>query len=84
MNSSYACVVWRYAADSYLRILQIMRVIDGAPWYVSNQQLNDDLDVSYIAEHIRNLAQLLETKIPGVEEFLVRQLGRYFFYPRDE
>ena len=61
-----------------------LRIIAGAPWYVSNLQLNEDLEVPYIAEHIRNLAQSFDSKIPGVENLLVQQLGRYLFYPRDE
>ena len=43
-----------------------------------------DLEVPYIAEHIRNLAQSFDSKIPGAETLLVRQLGRYLFYPTDE
>ena len=40
--------------------------------------------VPYIAGHIRHLAQSLDSKIPGAENLLVRQLSRYLFYPRDE
>ena len=36
------------------------------------------------AEDIRNLAQSFDSKIPGAENLLVRQLGRYIFYPREE
>ena len=61
-----------------------MGIIAGAPWYVSNLQLHVDLDVPYIAEHIRNLEQSFDSKIPGAENILVQQLGRYLFYPRDE
>ena len=37
-----------------------------------------------LTKDIRNLAHSLDSKIPGVENLLVRQLGRYLFYPRDE
>ena len=37
-----------------------------APWYVSNLQLHEDLEVTYIAEHIRDLAQSFDSKIPDV------------------
>ena len=47
-------------------------------------QLHEDLEVPYIVEHIRNLAQSFDSKIPGAENLLVRELGRYLFYPRDE
>ena len=56
-----------------------LRIIAGAPWYVSNLQLHEDLEVPYIAEHIRNLAQSFDSKIPGAENLLVRLLGRYLF-----
>ena len=57
----YAYSVWRHAADSHLRRLQTvqskcLRIITGAPYYVSNLQLREDLEVPYTAEHIRNLA----------------------------
>ena len=61
-----------------------MHVIAGAFWYVSNFQLHEDLEVPYTAEHIRNLVQSFDSIIPGAENFLVRQLSRYLFYPRDE
>ena len=83
----YACPVCRHAADSHLKKLQhvqskFLRIIAGAPWYVSNLQLHEDLEVPYIAEHIRNLAQSFDSKIPGSENLLVRQLSRYLFHPR--
>ena len=58
-------------------------------WYVIVNMflkiaLNQDLEVPYIAEHIRNLAQSFDSKILGAENLLIRQLGRYLFYPRDE
>ena len=61
-----------------------LRIFAGAPWYVSNLKLHEDMEVPYISEHIRNLAQSLDSKISGAENLLVRQLGRYLFYPRDE
>ena len=43
------------------------------------------IHVDYVlTEHITNLAQSFDSKIPGAENLLVRQLGRYLFYPRDE
>jgi hypothetical protein len=56
--------------------LKCLCIIAGAPWYVCNSQLYEDLEVPYIAEHIRNLAQSFDPKIPGAENLL--------FYPRDE
>ena len=58
----YACPVWRHAADNHLKKLQHVQVqmlayYFGAPLYVSNLQLHEDLEVPYIAEHIRNIAK---------------------------
>ena len=85
----YASPVWRHATDSHLKRHQhvqskCLRIIAGEPWYVSDLQLHEDMEVPYIAEHIKNLAQSFDSKIPGAENLLVRQLGRYLFYPRDE
>ena len=49
----YACPVCRHAADSHLKRLQhvqskCLRIIAGAPWYASNLQLHEDLEVPYI------------------------------------
>ena len=81
----YTCPIWRHAADSHLKRLQqihskCLRIIADAPWYLSNLQLHEDLEVLNIAEHIRNLAQSFDSKIPGVENLVVRQLGTYCFY----
>ena len=85
----YACPVWRHAVDSHLKRLQhtqskYLHIIADSPWYVSNLQLHEDLEVPYVAEYIRNLAQSFDSEIPGAENLLVRQHGRYLVYPRDE
>jgi hypothetical protein len=72
----YACPVWRHAANSHMKRLQhvqskCLRINAGALWYVSNLQLHEDLDVPYIVELIRNLAQSFNSKIPGAENLLV-------------
>ena len=48
-----------------------MHIIAGAPWYVSNLQLHEYLEVPYIAEHIRNLALSFDSKIPIAENLTV-------------
>jgi hypothetical protein len=74
-----------YAVNSNIRRLQVLqskclRIIAGAPWYVRNLQLDEDLEVSYLAKH-RNLAQSFDSKVPDLEKLLV---GRYLSFPRDE
>ena len=66
----YACPVWRHAADSHLKRLQHVQskylgIIAGAPWHLSYIQLHEDMDVQYIAELSRNLAQNSGSKISG-------------------
>ena len=73
----------------HIRRLQVLQykcldIIMVAPWYVSNLQLHEDLDVPYIGEHMRNLAKSFDIRISGAENLLVRQLGKYLFYLRDE
>jgi hypothetical protein len=85
----YACPVWRHSANNHFRRLQVLqskclRIIAGAPRYVSNLQLHEDLEAPNLVEHIRNLAQSFDSKIPDSENLLVRQIGRYLSYPRDK
>jgi len=56
----YACPAWRSAARSHVRTLQVLqskciRLATGAPWYVSNWQIHEDLGVPLLADHIRAL-----------------------------
>jgi hypothetical protein len=78
----YACPAWRSAARSLVRRLQVLqskclRLATGAPWYVSNRQIHEDLGVSLFAYHVRALTASLDPKLAGVGNPLVRQLGRY-------
>jgi len=78
----YACPAWRPAASSHVRMLQVLqskclRLATGAPWYVSNRQIHEDLGVPLFADHIRALTASFDSKLADVENPLVRQLGRY-------
>jgi len=78
----YACPAWRSAARSHVRRLQVLqskclRLATGAPWYVSNRQIHEDLGVPLFADHIRALNASFDSKLADVENPLVRQLGRY-------
>jgi len=58
----YACSVWRSAARSHVLRLQVLqfkclRSAAGAPWYISNRQIHEDLGVSLFADHIRALTE---------------------------
>jgi len=78
----YACPSWRSAARSYVRRLQVLqsmclRLVTGAPWYVSNRQIHEELGVPLFADHIRDVTASFDSKLADVENPLVRQLGKY-------
>ena len=56
---------------------QCLRLATGAPWYVSNRQIPEDLGVELFADHIRPLTASFDSKLADVRNALVRQLGRY-------
>jgi hypothetical protein len=65
-----------------LRKLQViqskcLRIATGAPWYMSNVQIHEDLGVPFFSEHIRALTESYDSKLAGVGNPLVQQLGRY-------
>ena len=70
--------VWR------LQVLQskCLRLANGAPWYVSNRQLHDDLGVLLFADHIRTLTASFDLRLADVGNPLLRQLSRYLSWPR--
>jgi hypothetical protein len=79
---AYACPIWRSAACSHLRKLQViqskcLRIATGAPWYISNVQIHEDLGVPFFAEHIRALIESYDSMLADVGNPLVQQLGRY-------
>jgi hypothetical protein len=78
----YACPTWRSAARTHVRRLQVLqskclRLATGAPWYVSNRQIHEDLGVPLFADHIRALTMNFDSKFTDVGNPLVWQLGRY-------
>jgi len=53
----YACPALRSAARSHVRRLQVLqskclRLATGAPWYVRNRQIHDDLSVPLFADNM--------------------------------
>jgi hypothetical protein len=85
--TDYACPIRRSAACSHLRKLHViqskcLRVATGAPWYISNMQIHDDLGVPLFADHIRALTERYDSKLAGVGNPLVQQLSRYLRWPR--
>ena len=82
----YACPARMSVARSHVRRLQVLQfkcphLATGAPWYVSNRQIHEDLGVPLFADHIRALTESFDSKLAGVGNPLVRQLGRYLSWP---
>jgi hypothetical protein len=77
----YACPAWRSPARSHVRRLHVLqskclRLPTGAPWYVSNRQIYEDLGVALFADHVRALTASFDSKFRRGEP-LVRQLDKY-------
>ena len=78
----YACPAWRSAARIHVRRLQVLqskcfRLATGAPWYVNNRQIHEDLGVPLFADQIRAVTASFDSRLADVGNPLVRQLGRY-------
>jgi len=78
----YACPAWRSAARTHVRRLQVLQskficLATGAPLYVSNRQIHEDLSVPFFVNNIRALTASCNSKLANVKNPLVRQLGRY-------
>jgi hypothetical protein len=78
----YACSIWRRAVRNYVKQLQALqskclRIPTGAPWYISNTQIQEDLGVPFFEEYTRALTESYDSKLAGVGNHLFRQLGRY-------
>ena len=83
----YACPAWRSAARSHVRRLQVLqskylRLATGAPWYVSNRQIHEDLGVPLFADHIRTLTESFDSKLTDVGNPLVQAGVQHAHYLR--
>jgi hypothetical protein len=79
----YACPVWRSAARSHIKKLQVLqskclRIATNAPWYIGNRQIHDDLGVPYFPDHIRHLTESFDSKLANVGNPLVSRLGGHW------
>jgi hypothetical protein len=83
----YACPIWRSAARSHVRKLQVLqskclRIATNTPWYVTNKQIHDDLCIPFFADHISALTESFDSKLADAGNPLVRQLRRHLCRPR--
>jgi hypothetical protein len=68
----YACPAWRSVVRTHVQRLQVLQskclcLATGAPWYVSNRQIHEDLGVPLFADHIRALTASFDSKLADVE-----------------
>jgi len=67
----YASPAWSSAARSHVRKLQVLQskcllLATGAPWYVSNRQIHEDLGVPLLADHIRAMTESFDSNLANV------------------
>jgi hypothetical protein len=72
----YACPTWRSAAHTHIWRLQVLqskclRLVTGAPWYLSNRQ------IPLFADHFRALTASFNSRLADMGNPLVWQFGRY-------
>jgi hypothetical protein len=78
----YACPIWRWAAHSYIKKLQILqskcfRIATGARCYISDRQIHEDIGLPFFDEYTRTPTVSYDSKLADVGNPLVWQLGRY-------
>jgi hypothetical protein len=78
----YTCPIWRSAARTHVRKLQVLqskclRIATYAPWYVSNRQIHEDLEIPLFSDHIRALTESFDSKLLHAGNPFVRQLERH-------
>jgi hypothetical protein len=67
----YACPAWRSSGRTHVRGLQVLQskclhLATGAPWYISNRQIHEDLGVPLYADNIRALTASFDSKLADV------------------
>jgi len=67
----YECPAWRSAARSHVRRLQVLqskslRLATGAPWYVNNRQIHEDVGVPLLADHFTALTESFDSNLADV------------------
>jgi hypothetical protein len=81
-----ACPIWRSAARTHVHKLHVLqpkclRIATNAPWYVTNRQIHEYLEIPFFAGHIRSLTENFDLTLASAGNPLVRQLGRHLCQP---
>ena len=79
---SYASPVWLYAAASHLKKIQtvenkIIRKIIGAPWFVKNQNIRKDLQITPILSKLKASLENFSKSFKATENSLLVNLWDY-------
>jgi hypothetical protein len=82
----YACPIWRSAARSHVRKLQVLQskcllIAANAPSYDGNRQIHEDLGIPFFADHITALNESFDSKLADAGNPIVRKLGRHLCRP---
>lgn len=78
---TYATPTWATLSNQLLNNMEVfqnklLRLITGAPWYVRNSIIANDLDVEPVLVHIQNLALVFYTSASTADNPLIRTLGQ--------
>lgn len=77
----YACPIWTNAANTNLNRIQVLqnkflRLITKAPWYISNKQLHNDLEINTITNQIAYISHTFYTNLPLIQASIHYKLGK--------
>jgi hypothetical protein len=77
---TYGIELWGCAKPSNIKILQTfqsktLRGIAGAPWYVSNKTIHEDLNIPFIKDVIKQQANRYRNRNTGHENQLIDELS---------
>jgi hypothetical protein len=64
----HACLIWRPAAHTQVQKVQVLqskclRIVTNVPWYVTNRQTHEDLEIPFFADHIKALTESFDLKL---------------------
>ena len=54
--------------------LESLSITNNTFWHAANKQLYEDLEVPFLADHIRVLIEAFNSKLVAAEERLIRQI----------
>jgi predicted metal-dependent hydrolase len=63
---NYACLMWRSAANSHVRMLQVLQskclhTASNSPWFVGNIQIHDDMKIQFLYYCVREETETLDS-----------------------